>query len=130
MGEKSNRQQFVELEYVIQKYYNEHCASYISKEAQKFREAQEKDRDAAMAHSIMRYGASMGVPDDRKVEVRTTDSFLKGLKDKYQNDKTFLGDVDVLTDAWKRTAISTMGEEEYNRVSAQVEGGDLATCYI
>lgn len=130
MGEKSNRQQFVELEYVIQKYYNEHCASYISKEAQKFREAQEKDRDAAMAHSIMRYGASMGVPDDRKVEVRTTDSFLKGLKDKYQNDKTFLGDVDVLTEAWKRTAISTMGEEEYNRVSAQVDGGDLATCYI
>lgn len=125
---------FVELEYVMQKYYDEHCAKFVGKEVKLFRDEQANAYADDVERSMNAMTMSGSMPDfstvRRQRSDKTADQFLKDLSQHFKSDAILQKDLSAIASVWKQQAIAAMGQEQYDRLSKDVEGKDLALYYV
>ena len=138
MSNKQNiQQQFTELEYVFQKYFNEHLAPVISQEQRHLREQQEAETrqrfddgwggfvDAASPFTTHMVRRPAG-PWNQK----NSDDLVKVIDQRLGKDKAITHDIGMMVTAWRSLAVVHLGEEKYKELSKQSPSGDLATDFV
>lgn len=138
MPNKQNiQQQFTELEYVFQKYFNEHLAPVISQEQRHLREQQEAETrqrfddgwggfvDAASPFTTHMVRRQAG-PWNQK----NSDALVKVIDQRLGKDKAITHDIGMMVTAWRSLAVAYLGEEKYKELSKQSPSGDLATDFV
>ena len=138
MPNKQNiQQQFTELEYVFQKYFNEHLAPVISQEQRHLREQQEAETrqrfddgwggfvDAASPFTTHMVRRPAG-PWNQK----NSDDLVKVIDQRLGKDKAITHDIGMMVTAWRSLAVVHLGEEKYKELSKQSPSGDLATDFV
>lgn len=139
MTDNELRQSFGELEYMIQKYFNEHCAAVVSGQAKYFRDQRVAEyRRNLDAHPVFPgqsgfMNAAMVAQETSRTgewSKKTTDDLIKSITDKFKADPKLAGDLRMLEDTWKAFAIEKLGKKEYDRLSKGYPGGDMAKAYV
>lgn len=138
MPNKQNiQQQFTELEYVFQKYFNEHLAPVISQEQRLLRQKQEAETrqrfddgwggfvDAASPFTTHMVRRPAG-PWNQK----NSDDLVNIIDQRLGKDKAITHDIDMMVTAWRSLAVAHLGEEKYKELSKQSPSGDLATDFV
>lgn len=131
------QQQFTELEYVFQKYFNEHLAPVISREQRHLHEQQEAETrqrfddgwggfvDAASPFTTHMTRRQAG-PWNQK----NSDDLVNIIDQRLGKDKAIIHDIDMMVTAWRSLAVAHLGEEKYKELSKQSPSGDLATDFV
>lgn len=131
------QQQFTELEYVFQKYFNEHLAPVISQEQRHLRQKQEAETrqrfddgwggfvDAASPFTTHMVRRQAG-PWNQK----NSDDLVKVIDQRFGKDKAITHDIGMMVTAWRSLAVAHLGEEKYKELSKQSPSGDLATDFV
>ena len=134
---KNIQHQFTELEYVFQKYFNEHLAPVISQEQRHLREQQEAETrqrlddgwggfvDAASPFTTQAVRNETGTWNKKN-----SDDLIRMINDRFDGDKAIAHDMTMMATAWRSLAIRHLGEEKYKELSQQSPSGDLATDFV
>lgn len=137
MAEPKNKQEFVELEYCFEKYFNENFAPIVKSESERFRqnaeyETQHRDdggwggfMDAASPFSITYHQQTSG-----EWNRKTTEDLLKSCNEKFFSDPKVGEDIRRMTIAFQSALVSEIGKERYIELSKGVPDGDLANYYV
>ncbi len=134
---KNIQQQFTEMEYVFQKYFNEHLAPVISQEQRHLHEQQEAETrqrfddgwggfvDAASPFTTHMTRRQAG-PWNQK----NSDALVKVIDLRLGKDKAITHDIGMMVTAWRSLAVAHLGEEKYKELSNHSPSGDLATDFV
>ena len=138
-ADKNVQQQFTELEYVFQKYYNENFAPIVNKEYNDLRNKQAEEyrryldnRPVAPGASGMMM-ASMAAQEVKYVgewNSKDTDWLLKHCNSRFFADAKVKDDFSKMVLACRATIVSKVGVEKYKEMSAGTPNGDLASFYV
>lgn len=133
---KTEAHLFREMEYIFTKYYNENIAPIVSQQKQVLRQNQERETRERSDSGWGGYSDAVSPFTTTQVS-RETGSWNKASTDKLLNmvcqqlkSKDFKHDLQVMTDAWRIAAKKELGEENYNRLSAECPHGDLAYDFV
>ena len=140
MADKNDdRQVFVELEYMLRKHFDEHCAAMVSSEVRTVREkSAEEYRRTLDAHPVApgqsgMMNAFMAAQETNRTgewSRKTADDLISGVLDRIKGDRSLAADLDLLARNFKSAAIRRIGKEEYDRLSKGFPHGDMATAYV
>ena len=121
--------EFTEIEYMLRKYYDEHCAKVVSSEVKAFddRERLEFQKELQEHYAVHGYGSS--VPFIRW-DNKTADDLMVSVRDRLGKDAVLQEDIVRMTAAWRAWAVDRMGQEDYDRLSSRCADGDLAVAYV
>ncbi len=138
MAEPKNRQQFVELEYCFEKYFNNAFAPIIKSESDRFRRSAEHETrnrndggwggyiDAASPFTTTHLQQTSG-----EWNKKNTEDLLAVCNEKFLKDPKVQADINKMTIACRATLVSELGVERYKELSKGVpEGHDLASFYV
>lgn len=137
MAEPKNRQQFVELEYCLDKYFNNYFTPIIKSESERFRrnaEVETRNRkdggwggyiDAASPFTTTHVQQASG-----EWNKKTTEDLLEACNSKFLNDPKVQEDISKMTIACRASLVSELGVERYKQMSKGVPTGDLASFYV
>lgn len=131
------QQQFTELEYVFQKYFNEHMAPVISAEQRRLRANQvaethnrSDDGWGGYMDAASPFTTQMVYNATGSWNKKNSDDLIKMIQGRFDKDKAFAHDMEVMIVGWRSLAIRQLGEERYRELSKQSPSGDLATDYV
>lgn len=137
MTEPKNRQQFVELEYCLDKYFNNYFSPIIKSESERFRRNAEHETrnrndggwggyiDAASPFTTSHVQQTSG-----EWNRKTTEDLLEACNSKFLNDPKVQQDINKMTIACRASLVSELGVEKYKEMSKGVPTGDLASFYV
>lgn len=137
MAEPKNRQQFVELEYCLDKYFNNYFSPIIKSESERFRRNAEHETrnrndggwggyiDAASPFTTSHVQQTSG-----EWNRKTTEDLLEACNSKFLNDPKVQQDINKMTIACRASLVSELGVEKYKEMSKGVPTGDLASFYV
>jgi len=134
-----DRQVFIELEYMLNKYLNEHCAGMVNSEIKAVETRRAKEyadmlnrRPVAPGASGLTHSLMVAQETNRTGEwsSKNADELIKIISDKITGNKQFANDLRLLTDEWRKMAKAKLGEAEYNRLSQFFPHKDMASDYI
>ena len=126
MADINNRQQLAEVEYLIQKYYNEHIAGLIGKGYREFL-AEHEAQTAARGRSKDGFDVMPSDTVKKEVHVPSTDDILNFVRLKCGTNQRIQKDIYTLTQAWEAAAVRSLGREKYESLS---KDGNLAESYV
>jgi len=138
MAQPKNRQQFVELEYCLDKYFNNTFAPIIQSESERFRRNAEHETrnrndggwggyiDAASPFTITHVQQTSG-----EWNRKTTEDLLATCNERFLKDPKVQEDINKITIATRSALVSELGVNRYKELSRGVpEGFDLASFYV
>ena len=139
MAEVKNKDLLVQMEYAFQQYFDRHFVGVVNSEYKELRSRQQEEyrrkldaRPAAPGMSGM-MNASMAAQEVRLTgEWNTKDSewLIQRCQEKLFKDPKIQQDMQAMTDCWKASIISEIGQKDYDELSKGVPGGDLANYYV
>ena len=119
-------QLFVDAEYCIDKYFDEHLMSRLEFN----RHSRESMRVGELATGFgVRNTFLPGEDYANNVAMSYPSNDIIKLGSDLARDKVFQNDLKVLSDAWKKVAVAKVGEERYNELSSRL-GCDLSEAYV
>lgn len=119
-------QLFVDAEYCIDKYFDEHLMSRL----EFIRHSRESQRVGELATGFgVRNTFLPGQDYANNVAMSYPSNDIIRLGSDLARDKVFQNDLKVLSDAWKKAAVAKVGEERYNELSSRL-GCDLSEAYV
>jgi len=137
--DSKNDRGFIELEYLLRKYFNENCAAVVSGEC-KFAE---QKRVEEYARSLSQHPVAPGQSGvmnafmtaqqtNRSGEwsSKTSDDLVAAISKRLKSDGRISGDLKVIAAAWRTEAVGRLGKKEYDRLSAVSPVKDLASEYV
>ena len=137
MNAPKNRKQLVELEYCLDKYFNNYFTPIIKSESERFRRNAEHETrnrndggwggyiDAASPFSTTHVQQTSG-----EWNRKTTEDLLEACNSKFLNDSKVQEDINKMTIACRASLVSELGVERYKQMSKDVPTGDLASFYV
>ncbi len=138
MAQPKNRQQFVELEYCLDKYFNNTFAPIIQSESERFRrnaELETRSRndggwggyiDAANPFTTTYVQQTSG-----EWNRKNTEDLLATCNERFLKDPKVQEDINKMTIATRSALVSELGVNRYKEFSKGVpEGFDLASFYV
>ena len=138
MAAPKNRQQFVELEYCLDKYFNNTFAPIIQSESERFRRNAEHETrnrndggwggyiDAANPFTTTRVQQTSG-----EWNRKNTEDLLATCNERFLKDPKVQEDINKMTIATRSALVSELGVNRYKELSKGVpEGFDLASFYV
>lgn len=124
---KKFEQKFTELEYVFQKYYNEHFAPVVNQEQRKLQAHQEEELRAKLEN----IGTGKPVKNTSDVWSRkNTGDLINSIQVRLGKDEALCQDMEFMAEAWRALAVTRLGEENYAKLSEQSPSGDLAADFV
>lgn len=138
MAAPKNRQQFVELEYCLDKYFNNTFAPIIQSESERFRRNAEHETrnrndggwggyiDAASPFTTTHVQQTSG-----EWNRKNTEDLLATCNERFLKDPKVQEDINKMTIATRSALVSELGVNRYKELSKGVpEGFDLASFYV
>lgn len=138
MSQPKNRQQFVELEYCLDKYFNNSFVPIIQSESERFRRNAEHETrnrndggwggyiDAGSPFSTTHVQQTSGVWNRKN-----TEDLLATCNERFLKDPKVQEDINKMTIATRSALVSELGVNRYKELSKGVpEGFDLASFYV
>lgn len=140
MDTVTNEQRFIELEYLLDKYFNENVSPIMGQARDHIRKKQmDEMRDyATSAAGVLSSLATGGMPMSDPYSIlkvtgewnsKNTEDYLAMCKERMLNDKNIIKDLTVLSEQWRSAVIEKVGWERYNEMSNAI-GTDLANAFI
>lgn len=126
MADINNRQQLAEVEYLIQKYYNEHIAGLIGKGYREFL-AEHEAQTAVRGRSKDGFDVLPSDTVKKEVHFPSTDDILNFVRLKCGTNQRIQKDIYTLTQAWEAAAVKSLGREKYESLC---KDGNLAESYV
>lgn len=143
--QKINKQQFAEVEYCINKYYNENLAPILSSSKRNLEEKQQQELERGLKNTSIASSASeassagavftdvnnyIRVRQTGKWNSKTMDDLLSMTEKKILNNSKLKSDITTLVVAVRSTLIGELGLEKYSEFSKNCQCKDLATDYV
>ena len=138
MAQPKNRQQFVELEYCLDKYFNNTFAPIIQSESERFRRNAERETrnrndggwggyiDAASPFTTTHVQQTSG-----EWNRKNTEDLLAKCNERFLKDPKVQEDINKMTIVTRSALVSELGVNRYKELSKGVpEGFDLASFYV
>ena len=136
----TNEQHFVELEFLFDKYFNEHISPIMVQARDYIKEKQiEEMREyststAGILNSLVTGGMPMSDPYSiLKVtgewNSKNTEDYLVMCKERMLNNDNIIKDLTFLSEEWRNAVIEKVGRERYHEMSNSI-GADLASAFI
>lgn len=132
----SEIQQYVEMEYILTKYFNEHCASLVNNEVKHFSDMQRKEFLERGSGKGMEYfnalnpEAAFKYASSGDWSRRTSEDLVKSIREKMSSDKKIASDISYLAAVCRIQMKEQLGEKEYARLSKGYPSGDMALDYV
>lgn len=129
---KFRDQAFTEMDYMLRKYYDEHCARIVSSQVKAFSERQTVEYQKEYAQHLRTFGYNSGssfVPKGDWVK-RGAEDLMKDISSRFSGDKVLQDDLKSIADRWRQWAIARMGKEKYDQLSGCTKEKDLALVYV
>ncbi len=131
-----NKQQFAEIEYCFEQYFNKRFAPIVRDEVARVRrnaerETQQRDSsdgwygDALSPFTTTRHASTSGVWNRK-----TAEDLSKSCTKKFFSDPKVQNDMALMVSCLKATIKGEIGEKRYAELSKNVPDGDLATHYF
>ena len=137
MSEPKNRQQFVDLEYCIDRYFKKFFSPIIKSESERFRSEVEKetrDRDdggwGGYIDSVSPFTATHVQQTSGEWNRKNTEDLLEVCNSKFLGDPKVQEDINKITIACRASLVSELGVDRYKQMSEEVPTGDLASYYV
>ena len=139
MAEPKNRQQFVELEYCFDKYFNQYFAPIVNKEYNTLKQKQLEEyrrvldaRPVAPGMSGL-MNASMAAQEVQYTgewNTKHSEYLLEQCNNKFLSDSKIQEDLSKMVIACRAAIVSEVGEAKYKEMSSGTPTGDLASYYV
>lgn len=141
MAQPKNRQQFVELEYCFEQYFNKNFAPIVNREYNELNKKQLEEYSRTLDRhqaSVGMYGgastaALMAYQEHKTVGEwgsKSSDYLLEECNKKFSADPKVQEDLSKMVIACRATLVSELGTEKYKEMSAGTPTGDLANFYV
>lgn len=143
---QKNSQSFVESDYCIRKYFDDHFAPVIDSKYKYFNEKRAQEVIAAedsnsmgiaMGGAAVRFMTDVHVAKHGEWSSKTLDDFYNSTMQSLQRDQSIQHDVGILAAQLRATLIKDMGVERYKQACIEMKrnlgsgsSGDLATDYV
>ena len=134
-------EQFAEVEYCLQSYFNTHFAPVMCS-VEDFlgkKQAEEIGEYAFSPGGLLGSLASgaTGMPDNTMQHLRmtgewnskTAEDYVEMCRGRIAGNKDFTSDLALLASEWRKAVVAEIGRERYDSLSAKL-GGDLAFAYV
>ena len=140
MDSMAQEHQFVELELLLDKYFNQHISPIMSSTKEYLRDKcieemkEYSNSTAGILNSLATGGIPMSDPyQPLKVtgewNSKNTDDFLAMCKDKISHSKSISKDLSLISAEWRQAVIDKVGRDKYDAMSKSI-GTDLANAFI
>ncbi len=143
MTEIKNRQALIEVEYCLDKYFEENFSPIVAKASKEMKEKQQieaqKIRSGASG-SPWGVTGSAGLPVQSMVieqqvhqgewNSKRTEDLIEMCNEKFFKNENIQHDYQVLVLSYRSALVGSIGEQRYLELSKQSESGDLATDYV
>ena len=141
MAQPKNRQQFVELEYCFEQYFNKNFAPIVNREYDELNKKQLEEYSRTLDRhqaSVGMFGgaytaALMAYQEHKTVGEwgsKSSDYLLEECNKKFSADPKVQEDLSKMVIACRATLVSELGTEKYKEMSAGTPTGDLANFYV
>lgn len=133
-----NLQNFAEVEFMIDQYFDKHLQKLVDKNYKDLREKQsvelaksyqEKSSRFMADPSIAMQQAMIEVNNSGKWNTKHTEDLVKTVEGSIYNNKNQKEDITSLMDQWRDCVIVRLGQARYDELSKKA-GGDLAAHYM
>ena len=133
-----NLQNFAEVEFMIDQYFDKHLQKLVDKNYKDLREKQsvelaksyqEKSSRFMADPSIAMQQAMIEVNNSGKWNTKHTEDLVKTVEGSIYNNKNRKEDIAALMDQWRDCVIVRLGKARYDELSKEA-GGDLAAHYM
>lgn len=139
MAELEQRQQFVEIEYCMGKYFLQYFAPIVDREYKILKDKQAEEfrrrldgRPVAPGMSGM-MNASMAAKEvcmTGEWNTKNADYLLEHCNGKFFSDKNVKEDINKMRIAMRSVLVSKLGVDKYKELGRGLPGGDLASYYV
>ena len=140
MDSMAQEHQFVELELLLDKYFNQHISPIMSstKEYLRDKRIEEMKEYSNSTAGILNSLATGGIPMSDPYQPlkvtgewnsKNTDDFLAMCKDKMLHSKSISMDLSLISAEWRQAVIDKVGRDKYDAMSKSI-GTDLANAFI
>ena len=133
-----NLQNFAEVEFMIDQYFDKHLQKLVDKNYKDLREKQsvelaksyqEKSSRFMADPSIAMQQAMIEVNNSGKWNTKHTEDLVKTVEGSIYNNKNQKEDITSLMEQWKACVVARLGQARYDQLSKEA-GGDLAAHYM
>lgn len=133
-----NLQNFAEVEFMIDQYFDKHLQKLVDKNYKDLREKQsvelaksyqEKSSRFMADPSIAMQQAMIEVNNSGKWNTKHTEDLVKTVEGSIYNNKNQKEDITSLMEQWKACVVARLGQARYDQLSKEA-GGDLAAQYM
>jgi hypothetical protein len=141
MNSLKQSQQFAEIEYCLQRYFDSQLAPVMRNVQQELSKKQIKEYSdyATSISGILRSAASgmNHLPDDSMQYIKltgewnskTAEDYVEMCRERISTSKDFQKDLGSMAKEWRNTVVGEIGREKYDTLSEEL-GGDLAFAYV
>jgi hypothetical protein len=141
MNSLKQSQQFAEIEYCLQRYFDSQLVPVMRNVQQELSKKQIKEYSdyATSISGILRSAASgmNGMPDDSMQYIKltgewnskTAEDYVEMCRERISTSKDFQKDLGSMAEEWRNTVVGEIGRERYDTLSEEL-GGDLAFAYV
>lgn len=132
-----NLQNFAEVEFVIDQYFDKHLQKLVDKSYKELRDNQskelmdvyEKRSNPFIDPNVTMHLAMHEVNSSGEWNTKHTEDLVKTVEDKIYNNKSQKEDITSIMDQWRACVVARLGQARYDQLSKEA-GGDLAAQYM
>ena len=132
-----NLQNFAEVEFVIDQYFDKHLQKLVDKSYKDLRDNQskelmnvyEKRSNPFIDPNVTMHLAMHEVNSSGEWNTKHTEDLVKTVEDSIYNNKSQKEDITSIMAQWKDCVIARLGQARYDQLSKEA-GGDLASQYM
>ena len=130
--QRNDSERFTEMEYMLNKYYNEHCAKIVSSEIKTFNERQKIEYQKEYDEYLRNFGynAVQGFHPRGDWARKGAEDLMNDIDARLKDDTVLQADLKAMAERWKQWAIARMGKEKYDYLSSCTDEKDLALVYV
>ena len=130
--QRNDSERFTEMEYMLNKYYNEHCAKIVSSEIKTFNERQKIEYQKEYDEYLRNFGynAVQGFHPRGDWARKGAEDLMNDIDARLKDDTVLQADLKAMAERWKQWAIARMGKEKYDQILAQENGKELIKAEI
>ncbi|MBR1557170.1 MAG: hypothetical protein IJ647_05365 [Prevotella sp.] len=133
-----NLQNFAEVEFMIDQYFDKHLQKLVDKGYKDLRDKQSVELAQSYKEKSSRFMADpriamqqamIEVNNSGEWNTKHTEDLVKTVEDKIYNNKSQKEDITSIMDQWRACVVARLGQARYDQLSKEA-GGDLAAQYM